>query len=143
MNTLKHSWNWKNGRTISSHGYILIYIGKGEHLADIRGYAYEHRLVAEKKMGRRLLPNEKVHHINGNKQDNRPENIEIMASNAEHYFLHRHIGSMRRAPGEQNPIIQCACGCENYIAKYDSNGRPRKFITGHNTIAQYRKDKNG
>ena len=38
----------------------------------------EHRLVVEREIGRRLLSHEVVHHINGNKRDNRLENLVIM-----------------------------------------------------------------
>lgn len=145
MNKSQHSWNWTGGKTISSHGYILLYIGKGQHLADVRGYVYEHRLIIEKKLGRELRSGEKVHHINGNKQDNDPGNLEVVNSNAEHYFLHRKNDCLLRKPGENNPEIQCKCGCGIILLKYDKSGRPRKFVTGHNTIAQYQKEevKNG
>lgn len=124
---------WKGGRSVASNGYVLIRVGVGHHLADVRGYAYEHRVVAETKIGRRLRPGEQVHHINGLKSDNRPENIEVVASRSHHAVLHRRTKKNRQLPDEPNPLIQCACGCGRLFRKFDGGKRPRRFISGHNT----------
>lgn len=47
----------------------------------------EHRVIVEEKLGRKLLKNESVHHINGDKRDNRIENLVVM-NKAEHHSLH-------------------------------------------------------
>ena len=126
---------WKGGRSISSHGYVLIRVGSDHHLADIRGYAYEHRLIAEEKLGRKLRKREIVHHINENKQDNRPENIRVLENIAEHRLRHRSKNSNLRLPNESNPIITCLCGCGLEFRKVDVVGRPRMYVSGHNSMS--------
>ena len=74
---------WKGGRIVDQDGYILLKTPHHPHATAI-GYVREHRLVAERHLGRFLLPSEVVHHVNGDKQDNRIENLEVFASNAEH-----------------------------------------------------------
>lgn len=51
------------------------------------GWVYRYRLVAEKLLGRPLRRSEVVHHRNGIKDDDRPENLEIL-SQAEHMRRH-------------------------------------------------------
>jgi len=71
---------WNDGQTIS-RGYV--YILNPEHPAKTsKGYVKRCRLVLEEKLGRYLLPNCLPHHLNGIKDDDRPENlIEVTKSN--------------------------------------------------------------
>lgn len=74
---------WKGGRLIHSNGYVLIYNPTHPH-AKSGTYVYEHRLIMENEIGRYLLPSERVHHINHDKQDNRIENLQLFKSHSEH-----------------------------------------------------------
>jgi hypothetical protein len=123
--------NWKGGRTITAHGYVLL--KRPAHpAADVRGYVYEHRLVAEASLGRPLRKGEQVHHRNEIRSDNRPENLEVVSGLPEHRVRHRKTDKGLRMPGELNPSVLCGCGCGSMLDRYDSSGRPRRFISGHN-----------
>ena len=49
---------------------------------------HTHRIVAEKKLGRALASSEVVHHVDGNKLNNDPENIEVLPGQADHVRIH-------------------------------------------------------
>ena len=67
---------WKGGRFVTLYGYILIYMPSHPKCTN-RGYISEHRLVMEQKIGRYLTKDDIVHHLNGVRDDNRPENLDI------------------------------------------------------------------
>lgn len=75
--------NWKGGRSWrgrnKAKGYII-------RLVDGR-YVPEHRVVMERYLGRKLTKHEHIHHVNGNRIDNRIENLQLMTV-SEHSKLH-------------------------------------------------------
>lgn len=125
------SANWKGGKTVTSHGYVLVWVGKDHPLADVRGYAYEHRLVAAQTEGAAAIEGKHVHHGDDDKHNNAATNLTTLTP-AEHRLEHRDPGSVLRLPGEANEMLKCACGCGRELLKYDPQGRPREYLSGHN-----------
>lgn len=85
----KKPWNYK-GWYIDHHGYKLI-IAK-DHPNAYKGYIKEHRHIMSKHLGRPLNRNEIVHHINGDKLDNRIKNL-VITNLSNHSSLHFPKGS--------------------------------------------------
>ena len=85
----KENHQYKTGRRIDLDGYVLVTAPKDHPYARQRTnrsgkLIYEHRLVLEQHLGRYLLPEEVVDHIDGLTLHNAPENLRLFASNGEH-----------------------------------------------------------
>lgn len=86
---------WKGGRTVhKASGYVLLKIPDHPN-ARADGYVREHVVVASQMLGRPLFLHEDVHHLNGDKQDNRPENLEVL-SKSEHTRKHQYMRNGNR-----------------------------------------------
>jgi len=95
--TGERSSQWKGGRFISKgYVYVLARLLSPEVQAVVtpmvpkNGYIMEHRAIAATMAGRVLTTDDVVHHVNGVKTDNRPENL-IVTPRADHSVEHREI----------------------------------------------------
>jgi hypothetical protein len=92
----KNAPNYKGG-CLSVKGYRLQGAGKSGKVV------YEHRLIAEKVLGRPLKRDEVVHHINGDKTDNRNSNL-LICTRQYHQWLHMEM-SLRYAREKFGPQV--------------------------------------
>lgn len=87
---------WNGGVKVNKDGYLQITAGP------LRG-KYVHRLVLEAKLGRPFRPDEEAHHINTDRLDCRPENLEprmIDGDNGHRRYLNGRPWSARHAPAQ-------------------------------------------
>lgn len=78
---------WNGGVKKRNDGYTYV-LAKQHPFASKDGYIMEHRLVMEKHIGRYLKASEVVHHINGIRNDNRVENLQIFSDVGSHTSYH-------------------------------------------------------
>lgn len=103
MSTLKGTVPWNKGKGkgwTDKRGYRWRYVLVNGKPRQVR----EHRWIMETHLGRKLEPDEVVHHINGNTSDNRIENLEVM-HHGRHTVEH-HKGTKQSESQKETTAIQ-------------------------------------
>lgn len=93
----KDSCAWKGGRT-KAHGYITIRLEENSpyiSMASKNRGVYEHRLIMAYSLGRCLDKTEVVHHLNGNCEDNRIENLSLIGKETHNMALNKEVKTLR------------------------------------------------
>lgn len=110
--------NYHNDGKTFLNGYIAIYMPEHERAFD-NGCVYEHILVAEKILDRKLKEQECVHHKDKNRTNNSPDNLMIFKTNEDHIAYH---GGAELIVDDEG-IYSCIRVFEKYIYYYNNRTR--------------------
>lgn len=133
---------WRGGRTLDKHGYVLVWVPMHPFAARPSGYVREHRLLAEVLLYRYLRPEEVIDHIDGYPYHNWPENLRVFADNADHLSwttglrakptlrasipgAYRSPQKLPRCPDTPETLAQCPSEIQERLFWYIDSHRPR------------------
>lgn len=129
-------WDKNRKEQIQKNGYVTICIGGKKY--------YKHRIIMEKYLGRKLKKEEQVHHKNGDKTDNRIENLELTEI-GKHQKLHSIENELGKSRKGISPINKTNDEIINKIKKLRKNGYLLKEICeitklSYPTVQKYSKE---
>jgi hypothetical protein len=107
-----HHFKGGDGWFVNSNGYAMVRwstLPESDQRLVYRsksGWVFEHRVVMARVLGRPIHRDEKVHHRNGVKDDNRPENLEVAVNNGAHTKLHAAVYAELRALRRENELLR-------------------------------------
>ena len=113
--------NWKGGQSFDRGGYIRISMPNHPR-TDKRGYVLEHIWVWEKTHNKPLPEGYIVHHLNGIKDDNRPQNLFAMPKRKHTIVFHLEALQHRIRELEiENKLLEKALGAGQMIFRLEEN----------------------
>lgn len=92
---------------IHKKGYVYQYVSG-------RGWVLQHRLVMAELLGRPLEHHEQVHHINGDKADNCPENLHLFPWAGDHSRLHN---TLTRWSRHHDTCVHCSTTARKHVGR--------------------------
>ena len=96
------------------HGYMEVYVRRED---GTNGKTLEHILVAERAIGKRLPENAVLHHVNGDRVDNKHSNLVICENQSYHKLLH--LREKRLRLFGRTDVKQCrVCRCVKSLKQF-------------------------
>ena len=119
--------SWRGGRKINDGGYVIV-LQAGHPRADTNGYVREHVLIAEKALGKPLPKGAEVHHVDGNRANNKNSNLVICPNHAYHNLIHLRMKA-KKACG--NPNWRKCEFCQQWDDPNNMLGKPGRSEMYH------------